>query len=297
MTSALAIMERTPEQQAQFELLLREVKELRPLPAIALRLIAMSEDRRFSAQDLADTIRTDQALTLKILRLANSPIFGMPRRITSLREAIVLLGFREVRSMALGACVVDHAARDRLVEARLDYEVLWTNSLVVAHFARVLAALETVDREDAFTAGIVHNVRRLALAQHRPKWMAQAVDAAAERSIPVHQAELEQFGFTDAQVGSALASAWSFPQGLVEAAERHQWPLSDIPDRRGLDSLVARARRFARAHGISDGVDVVGSRLHPDVEWQMPRVVQAMGEIGGVEGVIERAKAYVYDTV
>ncbi|MEX2374037.1 MAG: HDOD domain-containing protein [Dehalococcoidia bacterium] len=297
MTSVANVSKRTPEQQSEFELLLREVKELRPLPAIALRLIAMSEDARFSAQDLAETIRTDQALTLKILRLANSPLFGMPRRVTSLREAIVLLGFREVRSMALGACVVDHVMHDRLAEAGLDYEQFWMNSLAVAHFAQVLAELEVVGREDAFTAGVVHNVGRLALGQHRPQWMAQSVEEAASQGISVHEAQLAQFGFTDAQIGSALAAAWSFPQGLVEAAERHQWPLSDIPDRRGLDSIVARARRFARAHGISDGVDLIGSRLHPDTEWQMPRVALALRAVGGVDGVVERARAYVYGTV
>lgn len=297
MPSAPAAIERSPEQQAQFDLLLREVKELRPLPAIALRLIAMSEDARFSAQDLADTIRIDQALTLKILRLANSPLFGMPRRVNSLREAIVLLGFREVRSMALAACVIDEVVRDRLTEARLDYDVLWLNSLVVAHFAHVLAALEHVNREDAFTAGVVHNVGRLALAQHRPAWMAQAIEDATNRRTTVHDAQRARLGFTDAEVGGALASSWSFPQALVEAVEHHQWPLSEIPDRRGLDSIVARARRFARSHGITDGLDVVATRLYPDVEWQTPQIAQALRQVGGVSGVIERAQAFVFDTV
>lgn len=295
MARAPGVAERTPEQQAEFDSLVREIKELRPLPAIALRLIAMSEDVRFSAQDLAETIRTDQALTLKILRLANSPLFGMPRRITSLREAIVLLGFREVRSMALGACVIDHPMRERLNEARLDYDRFWMNSLVIAHFAQALSVLEHVDREEAFTAGVVHNVGRLAVAQHRPAWMANAIEESARRGISVHDAQLRDLGFTDAQVGSALALTWSFPPGLVEAVERHQWALSDLPDRRGLDSIVARARRFARAHGVSDGIDGVPSRMFPDTEWQMQQVAHALRQFGGVEGVVERARAYVYD--
>jgi len=281
----------TSEQQEDFDLLLREVKELRPLPAIALRLIAMAEDSRFSAQDLAGTIRTDQTLTLKILRLANSPAFGLARRITSLREAIVLLGFREVRSLALAACVVDPTIGDRITGAQLNYETFWVNSLVVAHFAQVLAEAEGVDRDEGFTAGIVHNVGRLAMGQHRPHWLRDSVYWAREQRVTVHEAQIVTLGFTDAELGGEIARTWSFPQRLAEAVERHAWPLSKLSGTRDLDSIVARARRFARANGISDSVDPRSKPLAADMDWQLPKVHTGLQALGGVTGVIERASA------
>lgn len=287
---------RTPEQQDAFDDLLREVKELRPLPAIALRLIAMAEDNRFSAQDLAGTIRTDQALTLRILRLANSPAFGLPRRITSLREAIVLLGFREVRSLALGACVVDASVRDRIAGAMLDYEVFWVNSLVVAYFAQVLAEAEGLDRDEGFTGGVVHNVGRLALAQHRPEWLRNAILLAREEGISVHEAQLHLLGYTDADLGAAVARSWSFPPNLVEAVERHAWPLSRLGLPRELDSIVARARRFARSQKVTDGVDIVGHALSPDRDWVLPRHAEALRALGGVTGILHRARAFLVES-
>lgn len=288
----------SPEQQISFETLLHEVKELQPLPAIALRLIAMAEDGRFSAQDLAGTIRTDQALTLKILRLANSPAFGLPRRITSLREAIVLLGFREVRSLALGACVVDATVRDRIAGAMLDYEVFWVNSLVVAYFAQSLAEADGVDRDEAFTAGVVHNVGRLAMAQHRPDWLRETVLLARTESMTVHDAQVARLGFTDAELGAAIARAWSFPPRLVDAVAHHAWPLSRLGGAADLDTVVAKARRFARSQSVSDGVDTLPAQpLAPDSEWQLPRVSDSLRSLGGVPGVLERARAFLLDTV
>jgi HD-like signal output (HDOD) protein len=281
----------TPEQQDDFDQLIREVKELRPLPAIALRLIAMAEDSRFSAQDLAGTIRTDQALTLKILRLANSPAFGLPRRITSMREAIVLLGFREVRALALAACVVDNTIRERIRGAQLNYETFWVNSLVIAHFAQVLAEAEGVDRDEGFTAGVVHNVGRLAIAQHRPEWLRDSVEWARTNDLSVHEAQVHLFGFTDADLGAEIARTWSFPQRLVEAVERHAWPLSRLDATQELDSIVARARRFARAHRIWDSVEVIGKPLTPDSDWQLPRVSSGLKAMGGVSGIVDRAHA------
>ncbi len=288
--------EPTAEQRQAFDDLLREAKELRPLPAIALRLIAMVEDSRFSAQDLAGTIRTDQALTLKILRLANSSTFGLPRRITSLREAIVLLGFREVRSLALGACVVDASVRDRIAGATLDYETFWVNSLVVAYFAQALAEAEGVDSDEAFTGGVVHNVGRLALAQHRPDWLREAVVFARAEGMTVQDAEAHLLGFTDSALGAAIARSWSFPPVLVEAVERHAWQLSQLGAANDLDVVVAKARRFARSHCVSDGVDVVGHPLAPDRDWQLPRVKDALRQVGGVAGVLDRARAFLAET-
>ena len=285
--------ERTPEQEEDFQALLAQVKELQPLPAVAVRLIAMSEDSRFSAQDLADTVRVDQALTLNVLRLSNSSFFGLPRRITSIREAIVLLGFREVRSLALSACVLDPLVRDALDHAGIDYDVFWLNSMVVGHLAQALAIVENVDQDQGFTAGLVHNIGRLALAQHRPEQLKTATLEARASRTTIHQAQARLLGYSDAELGAAVANAWAFPVPLIESIENHMRPLSDIPDRRSLDSIVIRARRFARSHGVSDGLELITTRPVPDIEWRSPDAERALRKLGGVDGILQRARGYL----
>lgn len=285
--------ERTPAQEADFHELLAQVQELQPLPAVALRLIAMAEDGRFSAQDLAETVRVDQALTLKVLRLSNSAFYGLPRRITSIREAIVLLGFREVRALALSACVIDPLIRDSLERAGIDYDVFWKNSLVVGSFAQVLAIVERIDVDEAFTAGLVHNIGRLAMAQHRPERLKAATLRAESTNQTIHEVQQAAFGYTDAELGAAIADTWTFPLPLVEAIANHQRPLSELPDRRALDALVVRARRFARAQGVSDGLEVVTTKPIPDIEWRHPDAERALKRFGGVAGILERAEDFI----
>ncbi|MDA1240300.1 MAG: HDOD domain-containing protein [Chloroflexi bacterium] len=285
-----------PERRRDLDDLLRTVKELRPLPALAIRLIAMAENTRFSAQDLAAAIRMDQALTLRILRLGNSPTFGLPRRITTLREAIVLLGFREVRSLALAVCVIDDSAQRTVDASVLDYHTFWINSLTVAAFADVLARGEGHDHDEAFSAGIIHNVGRLALAQHRPEWLVESVTLAAQDGIPIHEAQRHLFDFTDAELGAAIARASSFPERLIEAVERHAWPLAAFEDRTSLGYLIVRARRFARHHGIADGVDPVTSRGTVDFDWRQPKVIAALRHAGGIATVLKRGEEFLSES-
>ena len=95
-----------PDAAQLLDVLVGGRRELRPLPAIATQIIRMAEDDRFSAQELGRTVSMDQALTLTVLRIANSAFYGLPRRITTLRESVVLLGFREVKALAVAACLM-----------------------------------------------------------------------------------------------------------------------------------------------------------------------------------------------
>jgi HD-like signal output (HDOD) protein len=275
---------RTEEQQRVFDLLLGEVEELSPLPRIAARIVQMSEDSRFSAQDLATTITTDQALTLKILRLANSAFYGLPKRISSVRESIVLLGFREVRASALAACVIDAAEPT----THLDYQLFWLNSTIIAMLSEVLAKAEQRGQDEAFTAGLLHNIGLLALDQHRPEFLGRTIKLARTSGLTIHEAELQVLGFTDADVGAAIAKASNFPPLLCDAVAHHAVSLRMLPDATELDALVVRARRYARANGITDGVND-STPLTADSEWMIPPLLAELEHQGGIDGLRQRA--------
>lgn len=280
----------TPEQVERQAAFLREVREIRPLPAIAMRVLSMSEGDQFSAQHLAELIRVDQALSVRLLRLANSPVYGMPRRVTTLRDAVVILGFRELRSLALASCVVDASV---VTDREFDYPTFWVNSFAVANLASVLAEAFDCGRDEAFMAGIIHNVGRLAWAQFRPSWMQLAVGLARRANLTLHEAQLELFGFSDAETGGQIARQWQFPEPLCDAVALHAGPRAgDDIARAPLPAVVRRARRFALAHRIADGLEP-DAKAGVEQDWSHPRVHRALQAAGGVPGILRRAAEFV----
>ena len=131
--------------------MLAEVADLRPLPQVAQRILGLDEGK-FSAHGLAAIIATDQALTAKLLRLANSPYYGFARRSTTARDAVVLLGFRSVRGAALASCLMQTAK----TASTLDYNAFWQFSIATGILAEVLARTEATHQDEAFTAGALH---------------------------------------------------------------------------------------------------------------------------------------------
>jgi HD-like signal output (HDOD) protein len=265
---------------------------MRPLGAIATRVLELTEGDKFSAHELATVIASDQALSAKMLRLSNSAYYGFPRRISTVRDAVVLLGFRAVRSATLASCVIGALPPGQA----LDYERFWHFSVSVGMLAEVLGRAEHVHQDEAFTAGVLHNVGRLALDQRLPQGLQLAVRLAERDGITLHDAEQQVMGFTDADLGGALALHWNFPEPLAESVARHMSDVDQLPDERSLAAFVVRARLFCRSYGLSDGAEPP-RRSEPPMEWGRPPVSVAMRRAGGMDGVLERAEAFLDHTL
>ena len=239
------------EPNPELDLLVTEIAELRPLPVVALRVLELAEGDRFSAHELAQTVSADQALTAKILRLSNSAYYGFPRRITTVRDAVVLLGFRAVRSATLASCVIETLPGGQV----LDPVEAWRFSVSVGMLAEVLSRATREHVDEAFTAGVLHNIGRLAMDQQRPRELRQCIDIATARGWTIAQAERQVLGYTDAEVGGALALHRNFPPDLADAVLRHNLDPNALPDPQSRAAFVMRARMFARASGLTDGVE------------------------------------------
>ena len=278
---------------AELDLLVREIAELRPLPSVALRVLEIAESEHFSAHELAQTIGTDAALTTKMLRLANSAYYGFPRRISTVRDAVVLLGFRAVRSATLATCVID--AMPRGVQA--DERAFWHFSITVGMLAEVLARSARLHAEEAFTAGVLHNIGRLALDQHRPDALRRAMHLAAAEGMTLPEAEYALLGYSDAELGGALALHWNFPIELATAVAEHQRPIAQITDRNSLAAFVVRSRDFALARGLSDGVEEQLAPHEPERDWLVAPIAPFLAQGGGFQGLSERAAAFIDQTI
>ncbi len=281
------------EQQPSLASVVHEIAELRPLPGVASAALHITDGDRFSAHELAKVISADQALTAKVLRLSNSAYYGFPRRIGTVRDAIVLIGFRAVRSAVLASSVMEVHRSPRMI----DYRGFWRFSVTVGVLAEVVAQSERGAYEEAFTAGVLHNIGRLALDQHLPERFRAAVRRAEQEQVPLHEAERELLGFTDAQLGAALARHWNFPGELCDAVANHPLNAYAIPDEMGsLTAYVVGARRFARAYGLSDGVEVAAAGPPPR-EWSAAPLADALARSGGMDGVLERVRAFLEATI
>ncbi|MFN8545064.1 MAG: HDOD domain-containing protein [Candidatus Binatia bacterium] len=250
------MMDQESLQQFRAEVLAR--RNLPTIPAVLTRIITLVDGEMTNARHLVDVIERDQALTGKILRLANSAFFGQSRRVATIPRAILLLGFSTVRNLALGVKVWE-ALAGGVAKQRL--EALWIHSVTVALATKLLAArLCDGDPDEAFTAGLLHDVGRLVIAVRFKddywKAIGEDVAGASASGEPIDVVERATFGVDHAEVGGWLFEAWNLPAGIVEAVRHHH----ELDARPGIAGLLAIADRLVHATDVANGA------LRPDAE-------------------------------
>lgn len=249
----------------------------------------MADDDRTSAMDLAQVLSTDQALTAKLIRISNSAYYGFARRVSTVREAVVMLGFKQVRQVAVGASLINTFRGSKGVDDPFDVDLFWGHSVAVAVAAEFLAKKTRAARpEDAFTAGILHDIGRLVIRQVLPQEFAAAVSMARSTGMPLHEAEMQTTGYAHDDVGRALGERWKFPGHLIEAVRcHHDERLTPAND--GLAGIIAQSNRLALHYGLYCGYDMEGGEMLP-VPADLEDVEAACG---GIDRVLERAFSFI----
>jgi putative nucleotidyltransferase with HDIG domain len=221
-------------------------RDLPTVPGVVTRILALTESDSSSPRDLIDVLQNDQALTARILRVANSSFFAFSRQATTLQRSIVVLGYDTVRDLALGVKVWDS-----LLERGGDpVAQLWEHAARVAVAARLLAReLGGIDPGSAFTCGLLHDIGRAVLYLRLPDAVARLPQGPGEESLAV---EREVLGVDHATVGVWVSEAWNLPDAIVEAIRDHHGsrahPSATIGTLVGLaDELERRIERQAAA--------------------------------------------------
>lgn len=266
----------------------RQVNQLAPLPAVAMKVLQLAEDDNASAQDLASAIAVDQALTAKLLRLANSAYFAAGREITTVRDAVVLLGMAEIRRMVLTTSLMGRFTRD---DGALSIAKFWGHALAVGMVAEVMARQTGLaSPEEAFTAGILHDIGKLVMDQYAKEKFDAAAALATSQGMPLERAEAEVFGFSHPQLGGRLAELWRLPPVLIDAiAGHHALPNPD----NGLGYLVVQANELCRDHGLWCGFEEIEpGAAAPTHSEEDPLRAAALARLGGIERIVERADSF-----
>ena len=227
------------------------------MPEAALAVVRMSNDQNASAHALADKIAHDQSLTARVLRLSNSAYYGLPRQITSIQDAVVLLGMRTVRHLALVASTFPWLKRPRKGYS-LGPQALWAHSIAVSVGAQLIAGnAKGVSSDEAFTAGLLHDIGKVVLSMWVEEKLVELVLRSEIEQAPFDQLEREVLGYDHAEVGAYLGIQWNLPESLTNTICLHH-----RPDELEPPCLLTDAVHVADVLAMSLGYGIGGDGLH-----------------------------------
>ena len=225
---------------------LERIKELPPLPLVVHELMHVMRDAECSSDHVNRILSSDQALASKILRLVNSSFYGLPGRVSTIPRAVVILGHAAVRNFTAGLAVMERLGARLPASRRQSY---WQHALATAAGAEVLARrVELPDPDEAFVAGLLHDIGHLILMMALPDEHAAAAEAGLLGDV---EQERVIVGLDHCRAGRQLLQHWQLPAPLLESVRLHH--ATDACRSAGVSLLtvVALSDRLSRVLGAS----------------------------------------------
>jgi putative nucleotidyltransferase with HDIG domain len=231
------------------ESLIARTGDLPAMPAIAVKVMEMVGDPSTSANDLQAVISHDQALTTKVLKIANSAMFGVSRDISTLSHAIMILGFSTIRSIVLATSTKSIYLKFPSIGV-FTAKLLWDHSLGTAMFSRSIAGeLHSINEEEAFIAGLLHDVGKTVINLNFADKYEDVIKAVYNDGVGFREAEFQHLGFAHTQVGSLVLRKWNLSRSLEDAVLHHHTP-DESEGNATLTAVVSFANDFCKKVGI-----------------------------------------------
>jgi putative nucleotidyltransferase with HDIG domain len=211
--------------RGKIDLIMSKVKSFPGIPAIAARLTGLLQDPNSSASQIEEILRYDPGLTANILKLTNSAYFGIPSKVSSVKQAVVLLGWKRLSQLVMAMCM-SKLMKQRVPGYDLPQGELWRHSIAVSLAAEQLVkALQIKQTDEVFTAALLHDVGKLILGKFVSEDLQEIQDMVA-KGFSFEVAEFMVIGIDHAAIGAQLLRNWSFPQELTGAVQWHHDPES-----------------------------------------------------------------------
>lgn len=224
---------------------LRKVGKLASLPDVVQRVLSMLDEPDCRLELVAKIIEADQMISTQMIRMVNSSMYGVRRKVASVSKALLLLGVRAVRQIVLSAVVADRfecLGGDRA-------QALWRHAIRTGRWARALAMKEgKLDPDEVFAAGIVHEFGIAVLHQYFPEDMLE-VAVLVRRGAEELDAEREVLGLTHCEVGAFLSQLWTFSPSISQSVLHHHAPVSMLRTIRDLPPVAAWVHAGCRLAG------------------------------------------------
>lgn len=296
-----------PPQRA--ELILAQLTQLPTLPAVATRLLQMTTATDADMHEVVRLIESDPSLSAKILSLVRRAAAGAPADVATVEKAVLLMGFEAVRNAVLTVKVFEtFGPGDALPDAAFDRKEFWKHSLAVACAARMLASRVrwSVDPEEAFVCGLLHDMGKIALDACLPKSFDRVVRQADQRRASIADLEKQLLGLDHTVAGRRLAQLWGLPPGIVTSVWLHHHPPESLPQSLSspatvrivhLADLIAREQHFGYSGNylMPETAAEVGGRLGvepeaiADVQRQLAAQIEERAHLIGLETLTSQA--------
>jgi putative nucleotidyltransferase with HDIG domain len=203
--------------------ILSSLDSLLPLPQVVLKAQNLLLDPNSSFNELADIIETDQEITLKILKMANSAFYSLKNEVCSVRQACVILGFSVIGEIIMAAGTSTLFSKP-LTGYGMNPKSLWQHSLAVALASRKIAnAIQSAQANEAFLCGLFHDVGKLILDEHIFSHNDEFKDFLVNGDHPNFEIEKQILGFEHSEIASELCKSWEFPKAVTRAIKRHHF--------------------------------------------------------------------------
>jgi len=226
-----------------------------PTPPFVFQQIAKILSNPYtSAFDIAAIISEDAAITAKVLKLTNSAYYGLAHKISNVKQAVVVIGLEALKSLVLSSSLIDAFGKGKQIDKNYT-EAYWRHSLATAIMAKILARIthrtELAFQEEAFSAGILHDIGKLVIASYLPEKHIEKMRFLQEHSTNEHEAENIVFDCTHVEVGRYFAESWKLPRELADAVYFHHAPAS-VPGDGALPYLVHLANNLVHLSNEND---------------------------------------------
>lgn len=235
--------------------LLKESSKLPPLPAVALQIVKVANDPTTAAEDISRIMSIDQSLSAKVLRLVNSSYYGMKNKISSVKQAVVILGFESVRSLALSTAIMEKFSTES--EGGLARLEFWKHSFGVAMTGRVLArhiGKSPEIQEQYYMAGLLHDIGKVILDEYFNEHLMVILDRVKHTDSSFYDVERQINDVSHDEIGAFLAAQWRLPPEIQAAIRYHHEPMA-APAQQEIVCATHFANILTKIKGLGSGGD------------------------------------------
>lgn len=264
----------------QYDELIAFVEKMPAFPSSVRRVLQLAADLNASSKDIVQVIETDPVMTIKILKVINSPFYGLPQKISSIQRAVVHIGINTIKNMALGVAAMGVMKTSN--QARFDTEAFLLHSLGTASICELLAArlqIPSVQCCDYFVAGLLHDFGKVIFAEFVGPTYKTVLATSLQQNLALHEVEMSVMGIDHSMAGRLLAEHWALHQDLVDAINHHHRPDAGSPltDCLFAANQISKQLQFGFAGNplVEALPEAVAARFGMD----LPALIESLGDL------------------
>lgn len=246
----------------------KEVRHLQLIPAAAIKLLKLTNDENTRVKDLSKVIETEPVLAAKVLRIVNSAAFSLPKKITSIKHAVNMLGFSAVRQAALDQLFYNRLIRHKSKQS-FNQMFFWQHCLFVASMSKAIAVtLKHPDPDMIYTGGLLHDVGKVVLESYGRVSYSDYLTAYGKSDRSLMESEKTFFGVTHTEIGLVFCATWNLPPAITAMIGfHHEMPHADSPyaQFKTEAAIISFANYIAWVQGVGSSEKICSPDLHEEV--------------------------------